>query len=84
VGNIRIVEITINNGPCYVVGGPACRCGYHDWIIKPDSAVCSNCGTERNGNFSGYVIDGPICRCGYHQWFVSSNYWVCSNCGQSR
>lgn len=82
---IRIIDIEIERGPCFIKKGPVCECGYHQWIIKPYAAVCSNCGTEREGHFTGYISEnGPVCECGYHQWFVSSEHWVCSNCGQSR
>lgn len=84
MGEIRIIEISFNSGPCYIKDGPICRCERHQWIIKPNAAVCSYCGTERSGRFTGYIKDGPVCRCGYHQWFVSSEHWVCSYCGQAR
>jgi hypothetical protein len=81
---IRIIEILIDRGPCYVKDGPVCYCGNHDWIIKPNMAVCSNCGRERKGQFTGYVKDGPICYCGYHDWFASNERWICSNCGREK
>ena len=84
MGEFRIIEIVLDQGPCFIKDGPICKCGYREWIVKPNSAVCSQCGAEREGHFTGYVKDGPICRCGYRQWFASSDYWVCSHCGQSR
>lgn len=85
MGSIRVTEIFIDQGPTFIKDGPECGCGYHQWIIKTHAAVCSNCGTERNGHFTGYINrSGPECRCGYHQWFVSTNHWVCSYCGTSR
>jgi len=82
--SVRIVEISVNQGPAFVKKGPVCKCGYHQWIVKPMGAVCSQCGAERVGHFTGYVKDGPVCRCGYHQWFVSPDHWACSQCGTAR
>ena len=47
MGEIRIIEISIDREPCFIKDGPVCSCGYHQWIIKPNSVVCSNCGEER-------------------------------------
>lgn len=52
---IRIIEISIDRGLCYNKDGPISRCERHQWIIKPNAAVCSYCGTERNGRFTGYL-----------------------------
>jgi len=81
---IAIIEIETSQGSCFLKDGPECRCGYHQWIIKPNSAVCSKCGKELPGCFTAFTKDGPECQCGYHQWFVSTNQWVCSKCGTER
>lgn len=84
MARIAIIEIEVSKCPAFIKDGPECRCGYHQWIVKPNGAVCSKCGQERNGSFTAYTKDGPECRCGYHQWFVSTNHWVCSKCGEER
>lgn len=65
--------------------GPKCKKGHRDWIIRGNTAKCSQCGRTKSAKgLHGYVINGPKCKKGHMDWFVGENIWRCSSCGRKK